>query len=167
MTRQTVIHPLGPVFNAGSRVLILGTMPSPASRAGAFYYFLSRNRFLTVLAALFNEPVPDSNESRRDLALRHGIALWDVLARCTIEGAGDASIRDPVANDIAGLLGQTGIRAIFTTGQTAGRLYRRLCQPQTGLAAAVLPSPSPANCAVSTSELIECYRAILPWLITR
>lgn len=167
MTRQIVVHPLGPVFDSSSRVLILGTMPSPASRAGAFYYLHPRNRFWTVLAALFGEPVPADNGARRSLALRHGVALWDVLAECSIEGAGDASIRDPVANDIAGLLGKTGIRAVFTTGQTAGRLYRRLCEPQTGLAATVLPSPSPANCAVSTAELIERYRAILPWLVTR
>ena len=32
-----VVHPLEPVWDAHSRVLILGTMPSPASRAQGFY----------------------------------------------------------------------------------------------------------------------------------
>ena len=35
---QTVIHPLPPLIWPDSRILILGTMPSPRSRAEAFYY---------------------------------------------------------------------------------------------------------------------------------
>ena len=38
MNAQQVIHPLAPVFDAHSRVLILGTMPSPKSRETGFYY---------------------------------------------------------------------------------------------------------------------------------
>lgn len=164
MIRNTIEHPLEPVFDARSRVLILGTMPSPASRAGAFYYLHPQNRFWPVLAALLNEETPMGNDARRAFALRHGIALWDVLARCSIEGAGDASIRDPVGNDIAGLLRQAPIRAVFTTGQTAGRLYHRLCEPAAGLPAVVLPSPSPANCAMRFASLVERYRVLLPYL---
>ena len=48
MVRETIRHPLGPVFDSRSRVLILGTMPSPASRAGDFYYLQDFRKRLTM-----------------------------------------------------------------------------------------------------------------------
>ena len=80
-----VIHPLEPIFDAGSSVLVLGTMPSPASRSSGFYYMHPQNRFWPVLAGVF-EParlaagrVPETVAERRAFALKHGVALWDVL----------------------------------------------------------------------------------------
>ncbi|MEG1849690.1 MAG: DNA-deoxyinosine glycosylase, partial [Oscillospiraceae bacterium] len=161
-----VIHPLAPVFDAHSRVLILGTMPSPKSREQGFYYGHPQNRFWPTLAAVLGvSPAPVSVEARRAMALDGGVALWDVLSRCEIEGAADSSIRNPVPNDIAGLLAQTSICALFTTGQTAFRLYRQLCLPQAGFEPIVLPSPSPANCACSLERLVREYRAMLPFLL--
>ena len=96
--------------------------------------------------------------------MRGAPSPWDVLARCSIEGAGDASIREPEGNDIAGLIKKAPIRAVFATGQTAGRLYHRLCEPAAGIPAVVLPSPSAANCAMRLETLIERYRVILPYL---
>ena len=159
-----VVHPLAPLADQNSRVLILGTMPSPASRAAQFYYAHPQNRFWPVLAQVLGEPLPPDAAGRRALALRRGIALWDVVQRCRIAGAADAAIRDAVPNDLEPLLKAAPIGAIFTTGQKAGALYRRLVQPKTGRAAIVLPSPSPANCAVKFDALVEAYRQILPWL---
>lgn len=162
-TLQKVIHPLPPVFAGDSRVLLLGSMPSPRSREAGFYYGHPQNRFWPVLAALFGQPVPPP-DARRDFALAHRIALWDVLASCEIAGASDGSIRHPVANDLAPLLRQSDIRAIFTTGAQAHRLYERLCQPATGLPAVALPSTSPANARFGLAQLAEAYRVILPYL---
>lgn len=161
---ETVTHTFGPVFDGCSRVLILGTMPSPKSRENGFYYSHPRNRFWPVLAALFGEAVPDSPGDRRGFALRHRIALWDVLHACSIEGASDQSIRDPEPNDIGGLLRQAPIRAVFTTGGKAAALYHRYCESGAGLAAVPLPSTSPANAAMGLSELVKAYRAILEFL---
>ena len=80
-------HPLEPVFDARSRVLVLGTMPSPKSREAGFYYAHPQNRFWKVMGALFGEPEPLGNEARTSFMLERRIALWDVLASCTIEGA--------------------------------------------------------------------------------
>lgn len=93
-----------PVYNEHSRALILGTWPSPKSREMAFYYGHPQNRFWPVLAALTGEPVParEDIEAKKQIILRHGLALWDTLERCTITGAADASIKDAVPNDIAG-----------------------------------------------------------------
>ena len=80
------------------------------------------------------------------------------------EGAEDASIRQACPNDLAWLLAQCPIRAIFATGQKAAALYRRYCEPETGRPILTLPSTSPANCRVSRDELIEAYRVVLPYL---
>lgn len=161
---QTVIHPLTPIYNERSKILILGTMPSPISRQRAFYYAHPQNRFWQILFALLRCPPTEDNEARRNFCLSHGIALWDVLKSCTIEGASDATIRDTVPNDIALILEKAHIQAIFTTGQTAGKLYHRLCERSTGRPAVVLPSPSAANAAMRLDTLIDRYRVILPYL---
>ena len=155
-----VIHPLEPGWDEHSRILILGTMPSPKSREAGFYYGHPRNRFWPVLAAVFGEEVPMGTEARKAFCLRHGIALWDVLASCEIHGADDASIRAPVANPIGELLERAPITGVFTTGKKAFDLYQKLCYPETHVAAVSLPSTSPANCACSTEKLINAYRIL-------
>jgi hypoxanthine-DNA glycosylase len=107
-----------PVYNEHSRALILGTWPSPRSREMSFYYGHPQNRFWPMLAALTGEPVParEDIEAKKQIILRHGLALWDTLESCTITGASDASIRDVVPNDIAGLLAKAPIEAVFCNG---------------------------------------------------
>ena len=144
---EHIIHSIEPVFDTESRVLILGTMPSPKSREVQFYYGHPQNRFWRVLAAVLGEEV-----------------LWDVLAECEITGASDSSIRNPVANDLSVILGHAPVQAVFTTGATAWKLYTRLQKPHTEIEAVRLPSTSPANCAVKMEALTEAYKAILPWL---
>ena len=161
---EHIIHSIEPVFDAESRVLILGTMPSPKSREVQFYYGHPQNRFWRVLAAVLREEVPRSVPEKKAMLLRHRIALWDVLAECEITGASDSSIRNPVANDLSVILDHAPVQAVFTTGATAWKLYTRLQKPHTGIEAVRLPSTSPANCAVKMEALTEAYKAILPWL---
>lgn len=153
-----------PVFDEHSTVLILGTMPSPKSRKAGFYYAHPQNRFWPMLSALFGEPVPETTAQRRDFALRHRIALWDVLAQCDIEGAADSAIKNPVPNDIAALLRGSEIRAVFTAGKAATRLYKRLCEPMGCPSAMELPSTSPANARLRLDDLVAAYRVILEYL---
>lgn len=156
-----VVHTIEPVFNEHSRVLLLGTMPSPKSREVGFYYGHPQNRFWKVLAILFDEPIPETIDEKRDLCLRHNIALWDVLSSCTIKGASDASITDAKPNDLSYILQKAPIEALFTTGTKAGQLYRKLCEPSIKMPCTVLPSTSPANSRVSLSKLCEIYREAL------
>lgn len=114
---ELIEHSLAPIFDERSRVLILGTMPSPKSREVGFYYGHPQNRFWKVMGALFNEPEPIKNEERRAFLLQHGIALWDVLTSCTITGASDASITNPVPNDLARIATHASLAAICTTGK--------------------------------------------------
>ncbi|MBP3884303.1 MAG: DNA-deoxyinosine glycosylase [Olsenella sp.] len=156
-----VVSPLAPVFDDESRVLILGTMPSPKSRERGFHYGNPQNRFWRVVASLWDEDVPSTDAERRAFCARHRIALDDVLSSCTIVGASDASITDPVPNDLrARVLDHARIGAIFCTGATSHRLYHALIEPELGIAATRLPSTSPANAAWSLERLVEAYRPV-------
>ncbi len=149
--KQFVTHAFKPVFDSNSRLLILGTMPSPQSVKYGFYYSHPQNRFWPLLATIFSEQIPQTPAEKEALALRHNIALWDVLASCEINGASDASISSPVPNDLTQILDMTPITHIYTTGKTAFRLYSTYIAPQIHREAIYLPSTSPAN------------QALFPW----
>lgn len=160
----TVKHEIAPVYDENCRVLILGTMPSPKSREAGFYYGHPQNRFWKVLAALWDEPVPETIPEKKCFLLKHHIALWDVLASCDIHGADDSSIKNPVPNDFSVLLKEAPIEAIFTTGKKAYETYCRLCEKNTGIKAMPLPSTSPANCRMKWEDILMQYQAILKYL---
>lgn len=156
-----VDHPLEPVFDQHSRVLMLGTMPSPKSREAGFYYMHPQNRFWKVLAALFDEPEPQGVEARRAFALAHGIALWDTLASCTITGASDASIADAVPNDLTRIAATAPLEAVFTTGTKATELFRRHCADMLpDVPHVALPSTSPANARMRLDDLVKAYQPV-------
>lgn len=145
---EHVEHGFGPVWDSESRILVLGSMPSPKSRKAAFYYMHPQNRFWPVMQALFADPADpsdvtgDSLQSRRAFAMRHHIALWDVIASCDITGASDASIRNATPNDLTPLLRDAPIARIFTTGAKSAQLYRRLIEPRlaaTGITIGMTP----------------------------
>ena len=159
-----VVHPLEPLYDERSRVLVLGTMPSPASRERAFYYAHPQNRFWKVMARVLGEELPHTNGERARLLLDHGVALWDVLARCDIQGASDASIRNPVPNDLTRITDVAPIEQIFATGSTAARLYRKLIEPSLGRPVVALPSTSPANARWSLDALVDAYAVIREYL---
>ncbi len=155
---EKVFHKLAPIYDETSRILMLGTMPSPKSREIGFYYGHPRNRFWPVMAKILGEPFPENKEEKREMLLRHHIALWDVLASCEIKGADDNSITDPIPNDLRRITGHAPITAIYATGTKAAALYRKYCEKEVGMPITVLPSTSPANCRVSDEELVSIYR---------
>lgn len=164
MMAEYVTHNFTPIFNKDSRILMLGTMPSPKSREVGFYYGHPRNRFWKVVSDVCGEELPETREEKIAFALRNKIAVWDVLAGCEIAGADDSSIRNPVPNDMDVILREAKIRAVFATGTKAAQLYKRYCLPKTGMEAVCLPSTSPANCSVSYEQLYEAYAVIRQYL---
>lgn len=160
-----MIHPLEPVYDADSRILILGTMPSPKSRERGIYYGNPQNRFWKVLENVFQKKIPEDWEGRKDFLLEKRIALWDVLRSCEIRGAGDQTIQNPVVNDFSDLFFKASIQRVFTTGKKAESLFKKYCTPVVGYTAYYLPSTSPANQGnYSLEKLAEAYREILPYL---
>ena len=68
---EHVTHTLSPVYDQNSKILILGSIPSPKSREVGFYYTHPQNRFWKIMAALFNEPLPSTNEERKQLNISY------------------------------------------------------------------------------------------------
>lgn len=159
-----VEHSIAPVFDSQSRILILGTFPSVKSRETKFFYGHKQNRFWKVLAALFCKEVPEGTEQKKEFLLTHHIALWDVIASCTISKSSDASIKDVVPNDLSIILDTADIQQIFVNGAKAQQLYNRYLLKQTGIKAIKLPSTSPANASCSLPNLIESWKVILSFL---
>lgn len=162
---EHLTHSIPPTYDERSRVLVLGSFPSPKSRSYGFNYGHPQNRFWRVLAELAGEELPASVEDRRAFCLRHGIALWDVVAECDIQGASDASIKNARPNQLSLITRSVPIEAVFCTGAKSHELYRRLgCEEECGLSATRLPSTSPANAACSMERLLAAYAAIFEHL---
>ncbi|MBQ3370854.1 MAG: DNA-deoxyinosine glycosylase [Mogibacterium sp.] len=153
-------HPFGPLFNEDSHVLILGSFPSVKSREQNFFYGHPQNRFWKTIAAVFDQPVPQSIEEKKRLILSNGLALWDSIASCEITGSSDSSIRNARANDISIILDKCNIERIYCNGRKSHELYRKYIEPATGREAVCLPSTSPANAQWTLEKLIEEWKVI-------
>lgn len=69
-TRRTVQrHPIAPVWDETSRILILGSFPSVKSREANFFYGHPQNRFWRVLAAVLGCDKPESTEEKKRFLL--------------------------------------------------------------------------------------------------
>ena len=149
------------MYDTKSRVLILGSLPSVKSREQQFYYGHPQNRFWRVLSAVLGEEIPPDIPAKREILLRRGVALWDVIAECDITGSSDSSIRNVVPNDLSLIISAAHISAIFTNGSAATSIYKKYQLPQTGIPSVPLPSTSPANAAWSLDRLIKAWSVII------
>jgi hypoxanthine-DNA glycosylase len=155
-----IIHPIAPIYNAYSKVLILGSFPSVKSREAGFFYGHPQNRFWKVLAKVFGEKTPETIEEKKAFLLRNHVAVWDVIHSCDIEGSSDSSIRNVVANDLNEILKLTDIREIYVNGKTALKYYKKYTEPKLGRDAKCLPSTSPANAQWNIERLVEEWKCI-------
>lgn len=153
-------HPIAPVYNENSNILILGSFPSVKSREQGFFYGHPQNRFWRVLAAVYGNEVPRTIEEKKAFLLRNGVAVWDVIASCEIQGSADSSIKDVVPTDLSEILAQAPVRRIYVNGKKAEQLYRKYQAKQTGIEAVCLPSTSPANAAWGMERLVEAWQVI-------
>ena len=158
--KQRWNHPFGPLYDENSRVLILGSFPSVKSREQNFFYGHPQNRFWKVVSGIFEQPVPQTIEEKKQLILGNGLALWDSIASCEITGSSDSSIRNARANDIRIILDSCNIERIYCNGRKSHELYQKYIEPQTGREAVCLPSTSPANAQWTLEKLIEAWSVI-------
>lgn len=157
---NNVIHNIPPVYDENSEILILGSFPSVRSRETEFFYGHRQNRFWKVTAAVFESTAPETVEQKKAFLIKNHIALWDVIARCEIEGSADSTIKNAVANDIRIILDKANIKEIFVNGKTAEKYYNKYIFPNTGRKAVCLPSTSPANAACGYEQLVEKWKKI-------
>ncbi len=155
-----IVHPIPPIYDENSGILILGSFPSVRSREEGFFYGHPQNRFWKVTAAVFGEDTPRTVEEKKSFLIRNRIALWDVIGSCDIVGSSDSSIKNVSANDLSVILDSADIRQIFVNGQTAFKYYRKYSEKKTGRPAICLPSTSPANAAWSVERLTAAWNCI-------
>lgn len=157
---MTRIFALPPWIDAGSQVLVLGSMPSARSLAEHCYYAHPRNRFWPIIARLCGRELADAAQ-RREALRQLGLAVYDVISSCERRTSADHDISHAELADIASLLaGHPHIRRVVTNGRTASDLYRRHfaaldCEH------VPLPSTSPANARCSLQQLTALYAAAL------
>lgn len=152
-----IIHPIEPVFNKNSKILILGSFPSVKSREEGFYYGHKQNRFWRVLSKICKCELPESKDDKKKMLLDYNIALWDVIKSCEIEGSSDSSITNVTVNDIKSIVENTDVKYIFTNGKKADNLYKKHLENEVKIKALCLPSTSPANASWSFENLYNFW----------
>lgn len=156
-----IIHPIEPIYNKKSEILILGSFPSVKSREEGFFYGHPQNRFWKVTSTIFGEVTPHTIEEKKKFLLRNKIALWDVIHSCEIIGSSDSSIKNVKVNDLTKILDTANIRQIYVNGKKAYHYYNKYIKSQVGIEAACLPSTSPANAAWNLEKLINAWKVIV------
>ena len=157
---MTEIHPIPPLYSKNSEILILGSFPSVKSRENEFFYAHPQNRFWKVLSAVFNSPLPQNTDEKKELVLKNKLALFDVIKQCEIKGSGDSTIKNVIPNDLKPIIESSNIKHIYLNGKTAEKYYIKYSAPIIDIEFTTLPSTSPANAAYSLDRLIEEWKII-------
>ena len=155
-----ITHPIEPIYNQKSKILILGSFPSVKSREEGFFYGHPQNRFWKVLAAIFNENIPQTIQEKKEFLLNNKVAVWDVIHSCEITGSSDSSIKNVEVNDLTRILNTADIKQIFVNGKKAYSLYNKYMKQIVMKEAICLPSTSPANAAWNIDRLFEAWKII-------
>ena len=163
--QKRISNPFPPICDQNSQILILGSLPSEASRAAGFYYMNPRNRFWQMLSVLLKEDLTRlTAEEKTATLLRHKISLSDVVLSCEIHRSADASIKGEECTDVAAVLKTSHVKHIFLNGGKAYSLFLKHF-PQYEAIASCMPSTSPANAKLSLDDLVRIWgEAILPYL---
>ena len=64
--KNFIVHPIPPLYDENSRILILGSFPSVKSREAAFFYGHPQNRFWKVISAVMCADTPVTIEEKSD-----------------------------------------------------------------------------------------------------
>ena len=122
-----------------SKIIVLGTFPSEASR-NIFFYHKSTNQFWTIMSAIFHDKSiehlrskknsSDENkhliESRKNFLNKHKIGLWDMIKSCYIDKSKDTSIKKPEYNDLTILKTECPqLEYIYFSSKKAFRHYQK------------------------------------------
>ena len=157
-------HPIQPIYDKNSKVLILGSFPSVKSREQMFFYGHPQNRFWKVISAVMSSDTPMTIEEKTNFLYINHIALWDVIASCDITGSSDSSIKNVVANDLTEIFEKADIKQIFVNGKTAEKYYNKYLRKKIGREAFCLPSTSPANAGWNMDRLVDAWKIIKTYM---
>lgn len=162
---MTLKHAFAPVVDAGTRVLVLGSLPGDASLAVGQYYAHPRNGFWRLIGGVIGRDLAALPYEGRLAALREaGVGLWDVIATAERRGSLDAAIRSPAAADLIGLIADLPrLGVVAFNGATAARAGRRQLSGIAHLRLIDLPSSSAAH-ARPLAEKAAVWSRLRPFL---
>lgn len=157
---NNIIHPIKPIINKDSKILILGSFPSVKSRELNFFYMHQQNRFWKILSYLFNDDFYNADiDTKIKLCYKHKIALFDVIKSCTIIGSSDSTIENVIPNDINSLIKNTSIKHIYCNGNKSYSLFLKY-NKDISIPVNQMPSTSPANAKMNLDDLISKWQEI-------
>jgi TDG/mug DNA glycosylase family protein len=154
-----------PVVDAGTRLLVLGSLPGEESLARRQYYGNPRNHFWRLVGAVIGKDlVPLDYEARLAALLAAGIGLWDTVGTATRRGSLDSAIRLHGANDLAALVAALpALKAVAFNGGKSATLGRPQLAARPDLALIPLPSSSPAF-TMRFEEKLDRWTQLAPFL---
>ena len=136
-----------PVADAGTRLMILGSLPGDASLARSQYYAHPQNQFWRLAGAVIGADLQALDYAARLAALRAaGVGLWDVVRSARRAGSLDTAIRDHQPNALSEFAATLPLlRAVAFNGGKASAIGRRQLSASPPWALISLPSSSPAH----------------------
>lgn len=153
------------IADADSKLLLLGTMPGEQSLKHRQYYAHKGNQFWKIMFSIFNQPLVDNYELRKQLLLNNKVALWDVLQYCQRDGSADRNIKNPAANDFASFYTKyPSVKNVFFTSGKAQEYYDTYVGRNGSVNYHNLPSPSRANTWKTFDEKVDLWKVILKYL---
>jgi double-stranded uracil-DNA glycosylase len=167
-TLMPAIAGFAPIVTGNASVLILGSIPSEASLLRQQYYGHPRNAFWPIMGALFDSDPELSYQRRKEMLMKNGIAVWDVLQSCNRLGSLDSSIELATirTNDFTGFFTEYKyIKKVFFNGRMAEKLYQKWILPTLNhgfsyLEYHCLPSTSPTHASLNFEQKIEAWKVI-------
>ena len=155
-----LLQGLGPIIDADTRLVVLGSFPGMASLVAQQYYGHPRNHFWPIVAAIWNVELMPLPYAQRIEAIRaRGLGLWDVYARCEREGSLDSAIEHAQFNELASLKTRAPrLQAVAHNGAESARASKHT--QSLGVAVHRLPSTSPANASWSFERKLAAWRAV-------
>jgi len=165
---MTDISGFAPIVSRNASVLILGTMPSEASLFRQQYYGHPRNAFWPIIRMLFNSAPGLCYQLRKEMLIKNGVAVWDVLQSCNRLGSLDSDIKLATirTNDFVGFFSEyQGIKRVFFNGKMVEKLYQKRILPTINqrfsyLEYQCLPSTSPAYAVLKLEKKTEAWKVI-------
>lgn len=151
-----------PVVDAGTRLLILGSLPGEKSLAHSQYYAHPQNRFWMLLGEVLGVDLKSQPyEERLATLLAHGVGLWDVVAQAQRTGSLDSNIRARDDNDLVALAASLPqLQTIAFNGGTAAKLgIKVLGEHAQRYHIVSLPSSSPAY-TLAYAQKLQAWLAL-------
>lgn len=107
-----------------------------------------------MLAKAYGKSAPTTVADKKSLLDEIGVALWDMVVECEIEGSLDSNIRDYVVADLKKVVDNSKIEKIVLNGGMSAKLFFKHF-PEYADMAISLPSTSPANARFDESAWLN------------